>query len=106
VPSKPTAQDYAVSPPPLPPTVSGATPPPPPFKPPLLGINLTDRLLNATLLSPSSGGGGSGTCPDGSRPVNCLVSPCSLNAGQCPGGTRCFDDYCGGCGYKCVGTKG
>ena len=38
-----------------------------------------------------------GSCPDGTQPVNCFVNPCE--GATCPGveGAVCVADYCGGC---------
>jgi hypothetical protein len=32
--------------------------------------------------------------------ANCLVAPCSV--ANCPNGTVCVADYCGGCTAQCV----
>jgi hypothetical protein len=62
------------------------------------------RLGAAGRCEPRGGGGGPPSgCPPGKEPFACIASPCFLNAGKCPGGTTCVDDYCGGCNYKCVG---
>lgn len=34
-------------------------------------------------------------CKDGSNPVNCFASPCSVD--KCEDAVSCADDYCGGC---------
>lgn len=43
-----------------------------------------------------------GSCSDGSEPVQCLVSPCHGQAANCTAEQECQADYCGGCNARCI----
>ena len=38
-----------------------------------------------------------GSCPDGTQPVNCVVNPCQWATCPVVKGAICVADYCGGC---------
>ena len=41
-----------------------------------------------------------GSCPDGSYPVNCLINPCQYATCPAVEGATCVADYCGGCNAR------
>eukprot|EP01084_Bolivina_argentea_P054027 99100_1 len=45
-----------------------------------------------------------GGCLDenGCEPVQCKIDPCGTIATQCPQGTACESNYCGGCNAVCT----
>ena len=41
-----------------------------------------------------------GSCPDGSYPVNCLINPCQYATCPAVEGATCVADYCRGCNAR------